>query len=92
MNTVGSVYYGWAFFILCGAGSYYYAKKSINADREQRQREEVARMARQRRELENFERSRIMETGKDEGDKRAEEKSEYEARVPYRSRKGDRFS
>ncbi|KAF2276466.1 uncharacterized protein EI97DRAFT_501227 [Westerdykella ornata] len=33
MNTVKSVYYGWGAFIAAGAGAYYFAKKSINADR-----------------------------------------------------------
>ncbi|KAF2203951.1 hypothetical protein GQ43DRAFT_388969 [Delitschia confertaspora ATCC 74209] len=33
MNTVKSVYYGWGTLIVAGAGAYYFAKKSINADR-----------------------------------------------------------
>ncbi|KAF1997024.1 hypothetical protein P154DRAFT_537533 [Amniculicola lignicola CBS 123094] len=33
MNTVKSVYYGWGSLILAGGGAYYFAKKSINADR-----------------------------------------------------------
>ncbi|ORX97436.1 hypothetical protein BCR34DRAFT_607264 [Clohesyomyces aquaticus] len=33
MNTVKSVYYGWATLIVAGGGAYYFAKKSINADR-----------------------------------------------------------
>lgn len=36
MNTINSVYYGWAFLIACGGGSYYMAKRSLAADREQR--------------------------------------------------------
>ncbi|KAF2024139.1 hypothetical protein EK21DRAFT_118106 [Setomelanomma holmii] len=33
MNTVKSVYYGWATLIVAGGGAYYFAKRSINADR-----------------------------------------------------------
>ncbi|KAH7135069.1 hypothetical protein B0J11DRAFT_151587 [Dendryphion nanum] len=33
MNTVKSVYYGWGTLIVAGGGAYYFAKKSINADR-----------------------------------------------------------
>jgi lysyl-tRNA synthetase class I len=33
MNTVKSVYYGWGTLIVAGAGAYYFAKKSINAER-----------------------------------------------------------
>ncbi|KAH6638821.1 hypothetical protein C7974DRAFT_409825 [Boeremia exigua] len=33
MNTVKSVYYGWATLIAAGGGAYYFAKKSINAER-----------------------------------------------------------
>ncbi|KAF3009655.1 hypothetical protein E8E13_007874 [Curvularia kusanoi] len=33
MNTVKSVYYGWATLIAAGGGAYYFAKKEINADR-----------------------------------------------------------
>ncbi|KAH4935944.1 hypothetical protein HBI23_055480 [Parastagonospora nodorum] len=33
MNTVKSVYYGWATLIVAGGGAYFFAKRSINADR-----------------------------------------------------------
>ncbi|KAJ4293642.1 hypothetical protein N0V90_008926 [Kalmusia sp. IMI 367209] len=33
MNTIKSVYYGWATLIVAGGGAYYFAKRSINADR-----------------------------------------------------------
>ncbi|KAF1969766.1 hypothetical protein BU23DRAFT_557392 [Bimuria novae-zelandiae CBS 107.79] len=33
MNTVKSVYYGWATLIVAGGGAYVFAKRSINADR-----------------------------------------------------------
>ena len=99
MNTIGSVYYGWAFFIACGAGSYYYAKRSINADREFKQRAEFERMARRNRELEAYERQKVLKggvgaLGEDGGLSKGgrEEGTEYEAQRPYRSRKGDRFS
>ncbi|KAF1824113.1 uncharacterized protein K489DRAFT_369038 [Dissoconium aciculare CBS 342.82] len=36
MNTIRSVGYGWGVLIVAGAGSYYFAKRSINADREER--------------------------------------------------------
>ncbi|KAF1813686.1 hypothetical protein P152DRAFT_472510 [Eremomyces bilateralis CBS 781.70] len=37
MNTIRSVGYGWAFLVAAGAGSYYFAKRSINEEREARQ-------------------------------------------------------
>lgn len=40
MNTINSVYYGWGFLILCGGGSYYFAKRSINSERYSRQSQE----------------------------------------------------
>ncbi|KAF1936613.1 hypothetical protein EJ02DRAFT_413703 [Clathrospora elynae] len=33
MNTVKSVYYGWATLIVAGGGAYVFAKRGINADR-----------------------------------------------------------
>ncbi|OAL51502.1 hypothetical protein IQ07DRAFT_630370 [Pyrenochaeta sp. DS3sAY3a] len=33
MNTIKSVYYGWGTLIVAGGGAYYFAKRSINADR-----------------------------------------------------------
>ncbi|KAI3330901.1 hypothetical protein F4824DRAFT_476792 [Ustulina deusta] len=36
MNTVKSFWAGWGSLCLAGAGAYYFAKKSINADRAQR--------------------------------------------------------
>ncbi|KAH8732034.1 hypothetical protein GQ44DRAFT_755382 [Phaeosphaeriaceae sp. PMI808] len=36
MNTVKSVYYGWATLIVAGGGAYVFAKRSINADRAQK--------------------------------------------------------
>ena len=36
MNTRASVAYGWGILCLAGGGAYYFAKRSINADREER--------------------------------------------------------
>ena len=36
MNTRASVAYGWGLLCLAGGGAYYFAKRSINADREER--------------------------------------------------------
>ncbi|KAI3318154.1 hypothetical protein HD806DRAFT_512662 [Xylariaceae sp. AK1471] len=36
MNTVRSFWVGWGSLCVAGAGAYYFAKKSINADRAQR--------------------------------------------------------
>ncbi|KAL5113590.1 hypothetical protein ACEQ8H_008538 [Pleosporales sp. CAS-2024a] len=33
MNTIKSVYYGWATLIVAGGGAYFFAKRSINANR-----------------------------------------------------------
>ncbi|KAF2845120.1 hypothetical protein T440DRAFT_472861 [Plenodomus tracheiphilus IPT5] len=52
MNTVKSVYYGWGTLIVAGGGAYYFAKRSINADRAHKA--ELDRIKRQRTwELEN---------------------------------------
>ncbi|KAF1925049.1 uncharacterized protein M421DRAFT_8307 [Didymella exigua CBS 183.55] len=47
MNTVKSVYYGWATLIAAGGGAYYFAKKSINADRAQKAEMDRAKRQRQ---------------------------------------------
>jgi len=36
MNTVRSTWFGWAGLCVAGGGSYYFAKKSINADKKKR--------------------------------------------------------
>ncbi|KAI8933330.1 hypothetical protein NX059_009954 [Plenodomus lindquistii] len=46
MNTVKSVYYGWATLIVAGGGAYFFAKRSINADRAHKA--ELDRIKRQR--------------------------------------------
>ncbi|GAB7360628.1 hypothetical protein MBLNU230_g0508t1 [Neophaeotheca triangularis] len=49
MNTVRSVGYGWGVLILAGGGAYYFAKRSVNSDREQRAAlEEQRRQQRER--------------------------------------------
>ncbi|KZM19094.1 uncharacterized protein EKO05_0010238 [Ascochyta rabiei] len=47
MNTVKSVYYGWATLIAAGGGAYYFAKKSINADRASKAEADRQKRARQ---------------------------------------------
>ncbi|KAK6430077.1 hypothetical protein LTR95_013775 [Oleoguttula sp. CCFEE 5521] len=36
MNTKASVAYGWGILVLAGGGAYFFAKRSINADRDER--------------------------------------------------------
>ena len=48
MNTRGSVAFGWGILCLAGGGAYYFAKRSINADRAERAMAEEQR--RQQRE------------------------------------------
>ncbi|KAI0397062.1 hypothetical protein F5Y17DRAFT_416995 [Xylariaceae sp. FL0594] len=52
MNTVKSFWAGWGALCVGGAGAYYFAKKSINADRAQRL-EETYRKKREMEALEN---------------------------------------
>ncbi|GAW16853.1 hypothetical protein ANO14919_062960 [Xylariales sp. No.14919] len=52
MNTVKSFWLGWGSLCVAGAGAYYFAKKSINADRAQRL-EETQRKRRLMNSLEN---------------------------------------
>lgn len=106
-----SVAYGWGILCLAGGGAYYFAKRSINADREER-----AALVEQRRQ--QRERLRVTETAlrdskihsDDAQAPRApnaehpqsrdpvpvehaqESASKFEAKAPWRSRKGDRFS
>ncbi|OCL03493.1 hypothetical protein AOQ84DRAFT_381577 [Glonium stellatum] len=51
MNTIRSVGYGWGVLIVAGGGAYYFAKKSINADR-QAKAEAEQRKRQMQRELE----------------------------------------
>lgn len=43
MNTIRSTWYGWATLCVAGGGAYYFAKKSINADRQSRFEAEMRR-------------------------------------------------
>jgi len=52
MFQIGSVYYGWAFLALCGGGSYYFAKRSVLADRNERTQMENERRRRHARMME----------------------------------------
>ncbi|KAI9758425.1 MAG: hypothetical protein M4579_003054 [Chaenotheca gracillima] len=146
MNTIKSVWYGWGTLIVAGGGAYYFAKRSINAERDARHEEEMSR----RRRIRELELSYIPPTHSGSGSKksksstsasaasggadgggagvggkrqrenegdfaespsqeashdpaptrhapenegqRVEEKGKYEASVPYRAKKGDRFS
>ena len=105
--------------IVAGAGSYYFAKRSINADRDERaHKAELARQHRERlRAQEAVSREAAYQTsnpvsgnsaapgssidpskeaGQDPAPTAHAEpelpRSKYEAREPFRSRKGDRFS
>ncbi|KAJ9206282.1 hypothetical protein DTO271D3_9035 [Paecilomyces variotii] len=45
MNTVRSTWFGWGALCVAGGGAYYFAKKSINADRASRHEAELRRKA-----------------------------------------------
>ncbi|KXG49609.1 uncharacterized protein PGRI_055770 [Penicillium griseofulvum] len=49
MNTIRSTWMGWGTLCLAGGGAYYFAKKSINADRQTRFEAEVKRKAQLKR-------------------------------------------
>ncbi|KAJ9499998.1 hypothetical protein LTR99_008555 [Exophiala xenobiotica] len=49
MNTIRSTWYGWGVLCVAGGGAYYFAKKSINADRAARFEAEQKQKAYQRR-------------------------------------------
>lgn len=120
LSQIRSVGYGWGVLIVAGAGSYYFAKKQINADREQRalqdekRRQQLNRMKAQEtvsREMalanEKVGGKAKVAGGDDDrpspsreggGDPAPVEhrdeagSSRFEAKEPFRSRKGDRFS
>nr|POE87433.1 hypothetical protein CFP56_30022 [Quercus suber] len=59
MNTVRSVGYGWGILIVAGAGSYYFAKRSVNSDRAERaEAEEKRRQMRERMRIQEIAASR----------------------------------
>ena len=104
------------YILAAGGGAYYFAKRSINADKKARHEEDMRRQLafqsrdfskapppppkRKGKALDNAA-SPASEASHDpaptqhapehEGG-RGEERSKYEASVPYRSKKGDRFS
>lgn len=105
-NQKASVAYGWGVLILAGGGAYYFAKRSINADREER-----AAMNERRRQAMRPQRpaptsqnpsnqdrpSPSQEGGADpapvtHAQEELSARGKYEAAEPFRSRKGDRFS
>ncbi|KAK6433538.1 hypothetical protein LTR95_010283 [Oleoguttula sp. CCFEE 5521] len=53
MNTKASVAYGWGILVLAGGGAYFFAKRSINADRDERaalnEERRIAQQANRRR-------------------------------------------
>lgn len=97
MNTVRSFWFGWGTLCAAGGAAYYFAKKSINADRQ-------ARLSEQRRKksvIDALEQNGSPSSGFDPaptshapttGQQQVVEKSKYEASVPFQSPKGDRFS
>ncbi|CAK1366403.1 unnamed protein product [Cercospora beticola] len=119
MNTIRSTFYGWGVLILAGGGSYYFAKKQINKDRDERAAsiEKSRQQAERLRAQEQVARDRAMSANSPasatsgavpvSGDhpspsveattdpaptKHVEKESRFEAKEPFRSRKGDRFS
>jgi len=46
MNTIRSTWIGWGTLCLAGGGSYYFAKRQINADRQARHQEELRKRQR----------------------------------------------
>ncbi|EED17944.1 conserved hypothetical protein [Talaromyces stipitatus ATCC 10500] len=45
MNTIRSTWYGWGALCVAGGGAYYFAKKSVNADRAARYEADMKRKA-----------------------------------------------
>jgi len=45
MNTIRSTWYGWGMLCVAGGGAYYFAKRSINADRAARYEADMNRKA-----------------------------------------------
>lgn len=103
-------------YLVAGGGSYYFAKRSIRADRNARheadiKRRQLARSLEYNSETEIFKNnngrsvkenrssstvarkdSKSFENILDNDQQKIKERSNYEASVPYRSKKGDRFS
>ncbi|KAI4242896.1 MAG: hypothetical protein L6R40_003769 [Gallowayella cf. fulva] len=116
MNTIRSTWYGWGTLIVAGGGAYYFAKRSINAEKKARHEADMKRRRitqsinessapkpapKQRHRKADHAASPSTEASHDpapishspdNGKTKPEEQSKFEATVPYRSRKGDRFS
>ncbi|TIA23673.1 hypothetical protein D6C81_02837 [Aureobasidium pullulans] len=106
MNTVRSVGYGWGVLIVAGGGAYYFAKKSINADRAERAEADNKRRMQMREFQNRYPVPAQKEDSHANPSKEATEdmspasghaaesggQSPFESSAPYRSKKGDRFS
>ncbi|KAL8972755.1 MAG: hypothetical protein Q9183_000370 [Haloplaca sp. 2 TL-2023] len=115
MNTIRSTWIGWGTLIFAGAGAYYFAKRSINADKQARHEADMKR----RRIAQSLDFSSSNPTPKEprrkpdhagspsteashdpapinhppgNGKTKPSEQSKFEAAVPYRAKRGDRFS
>ncbi|KAL8772759.1 MAG: hypothetical protein Q9209_002104 [Squamulea sp. 1 TL-2023] len=116
MNTIRSTWIGWGTLIVAGGGAYFFAKRSINADKQARHEADLKRRrstqsidepsapssaAKQRQRRADHAGSPSTGASHDpapishppeKGKSKPEEQSKFEAPVPYRSKKGDRFS
>lgn len=82
--------YGWGILIAAGGGAYYFAKRSINQDRQERaDAEEKRRQAIHRLQMLPQDTPRA---GGEAGKVPLSPESKYSASDPFKSRKGDRFS
>jgi len=85
MNTIRSTWYGWGVLCVAGGGAYYFAKKSINADRAARFEAEQKRKARYQR----AERGAIpYDSAPPTGRTKAKSKSQSDPIEPSQSTKG----
>ncbi|RKF58961.1 hypothetical protein OnM2_064036 [Erysiphe neolycopersici] len=106
MNTVKSFWVGWGALCVAGGGAYYFAKKSINADKMARFEAEQKRKrfqnslnhsstnATQSKDLEqrNINDPSVANFNPNTEREKEEDKSKCEPVRPFRSLKGDRFS
>jgi len=106
MNTKASVAYGWGILVAAGGGAYYFAKRSINADRlERAETEEKRRQSMQRLQYGNppppKKADRHASPGNDAHEGEVSPAAghvedvptpKFASKEPFRSKKGDRFS
>ncbi|RKF75979.1 hypothetical protein GcM1_230039 [Golovinomyces cichoracearum] len=106
MNTVKSFWVGWGALCVAGGGAYYFAKKSINADKLARFEAEQKRKRLQASYMNSSTKSSPQTnnhaqqdtsentpgTQSSEFGNKDIEKSKYEPVRPFKSMKGDRFS